>query len=86
MTQFENIKQIKSHSFAHKFNSQNKEINKSNTRFLVKLESVKPLRHLSYSSVSSDEDKERFITPFVKNKIIETEKENSRIFMKMKMI
>lgn len=85
--QLQNIKQTKSKSFAHKFNEQSLQINQSNVKFLVKLEKVKPFaRYTSYTSGDKTTKEPTFLNPITKRRVIETEKENSRLFYKMKSV
>jgi type IV secretory pathway VirB4 component len=76
------LKDIKSRSFAHKFNTTNYEIAQSNLKFLVKLEKVKPFT----SHAAADRLPPSFPSAVAKRRIIETERENSRIFVKMKSV
>jgi hypothetical protein len=86
--QMQQIKDGKSRTFAHKFNENNQHINQSNLKLLSKLENVKSFaRYTSYAA----SDRPRELTPKpvptpVKLKIIETEKENSRIFSRMRSV
>ena len=86
--QLQQIKNGKSRTFANKFNENNYQINQSNIKLLSKLENVKSFtRYTSYAA----SDRPRELTPKplptpVKRKIIETEKENSRIFFRMRSV
>ena len=76
------LKDRQSRSFAHKFNTANYQIAQSNLRFLVKLEKVKP--HTSHAP--AERPPPAFPSALAKRRIIETERENSRIFLKMKSV
>lgn len=87
-TQMQLIKEGKSKTFANRFNEHNLQINQSNIKLLVKLEKAKPFtRYTSFSAYERPRDNSQsFLKPVTKRKIIETEKENSRIFFKMKSV
>jgi hypothetical protein len=76
------VKDMKSRSFAHRFNATNYQIAQSNLKFLVKLEKVKPFT----SHAAKERPPPAFPSAIAKRRIIETERENSRIFMKMKSV
>jgi hypothetical protein len=80
----DSLKDIRSRSFAHKFNATNYQIAQSNLKFLVKLEKVKPFT--SHTSTDRSPRAELFPSAVAKRRIIETERENSRIFLKMKSV
>jgi hypothetical protein len=85
----QHIKDNKSRSFAHRFNENNLHINQSNLKFLNKLENVKSFaRYTSYTA--SDRPAVQHIPKpipaLTKRRIIETEKENSRIFFRMRSV
>lgn len=86
LTRHEEIKNSKSRSFAHKYNEQHHEIAQENVKLLNKLERVRPFtRYSSFSTHEKEEVQDRTtMTPFRKRRIAETEKENSRIFVKVK--
>lgn len=90
--QLQQIKDSKSRSFAHKFNENNLQINQSNLKFLHKLENVKSFaRYTSYTTSDRTPATNAALAPKpipapTKRKIIETEKENSRIFFKMRSV
>lgn len=87
LTKHEEIKHTKSRSFAYRYNEQHSEITQSNIKLLDKLEKVKPFtRYTSFSTYEREEREQRTMTPFRKRRIEETEKENSRIFMRMKSV
>lgn len=80
------MKESKNRSFASRFNQQNNKITKSNIRLLDKLEKVKPFARYTSFSHHEEKDKESFLRPFEKKRVIQTEKENSRIFHKMRSV
>ena len=83
------LKNSKSKSFAYKFNEHNMEINKSNIKILVKLENIKPFTHYNPGSSTDRISKEQHsatLKPITKKRIVETERENSRIYNKMKSV
>ena len=87
--QLQHMKNNKSKSFAHKFNEHNMEINRSNVKLLVKLDNIKPFTHYNPSK-STDrivrEQRSTSLNPATKKKIIQTERENSRIYNKMRNV
>ena len=86
--QLQHLKNSKNKTFALKFNEQNIKVNQSNLKFLVKLEKVKAFTHYdSQPRVNRTvRDSLSSVRPSNKRQIIETEKENSRIYFKMKSV
>jgi hypothetical protein len=65
------------------------EINKSNLKFLVKLDSIKPFSQYKTSTSIEKlgrEQRSNSMNPLTKKKIVETERENSRIYTKMRNV
>ena len=89
LSQFEQIKESKTKSFIHKFNQANSSIAKENLKLLGKLENAKTsLRNTSRVSTSEEHRNDRstlsHITPYNKQRMLQTEKENMRISNRMK--
>jgi len=89
VSQQKNYRTNKTKSFAHRYNEQHQEITQSNKKFLNKLEKVRPYSQHSHSlSLCERQDHElpQTRTP-TKRKLEElTEKENARIYMRMKSV
>ena len=59
----------------------------SNKKFLKKLEKVRPSSRYSSFSTYEREDKQQVsLTPFQKKRALETEKENTRIYVRVKSV
>ena len=65
------------------------EINKNNLKFLVKLDNIKPFTHYNPSASTervAREQRSASLKPLTKKRIVETERENSRIYNKMRNV
>ena len=79
------IKHSKSRSFAHRYNEEHSQIHQYNQRLSVRLERMKTSsRYASHSNTAQIDQAMGRITPFKKKQLTETDKENARIYTRVK--